>query len=105
MDFNLNDSPKLFWDREGPRACYFCCYAQEPQTRQGVKSRPARVGTGSDPDTGFRASTVLGTSSLRPGLTERTGQISYPETALGRKEPMVCNPLGGQRVSRREMGA
>ena len=52
--------------------------------------------TGSNPDTGFSCKHGIGTRPLRPGLTERTRGISYPETALGRKEPRDPLPLGGQ---------
>src|SRR3982750_1151762 len=65
---------------------------QEPQTRRPVESRT----TGSNPDTGFSCKHGIGTRPLRPGLTERTRGISYPETALGRKEPRDPLPLGGQ---------
>ena len=71
-------------------------YARTPNAA-GSKSRPVESRTtGSNPDTGFSCKHGIGTRPLRPGLTERTRGISYPETALGRKEPRDPLPLGGQ---------
>ena len=67
----------------------------------GKKTTSCRVGQEAAPDTDFCASTGVGKIPSQTGLTERAPQISFPETALGRKEPRVRQPCSVASVDDR----